>query len=103
MLEVYRIGNLSEIDVADNDDALKEDDPWINEPQRNRALIVTCTTPFNAETPLLLLAENFITHNELFYIRYQLVWVYVVRHQGVCLYPFLSKSHFLLEGYLLNF
>jgi hypothetical protein len=37
MLEDYRIGNLNEVDVAENE-AMEEDDPWVNEPRRHPAL-----------------------------------------------------------------
>jgi sulfite oxidase len=68
MLEDYRIGNLSEDDAVSNqvDDG---DNPWAHEPRRHAALKSTSETPFNAETPLLLLSDHFITPNELFYVR----------------------------------
>ncbi len=68
MLEDYRIGNLNLTDVEENASVV-EDDPWVNEPRRHRALNAASKTPFNAETPLPVLADNFITPNELFYVR----------------------------------
>ena len=68
MLEDYRIGNLNLTDVEENASVV-EDDPWVNEPRRHKALNAASKTPFNAETPLPVLADNFITPNELFYVR----------------------------------
>jgi sulfite oxidase len=41
----------------------------VNEPLRHPALLVRSAKPFNAEIPPSLLAESFITPNELFYVR----------------------------------
>lgn len=64
MLEKYRIGNLKPEDQTSVED---QEDPYSNEPQRDRALMPRAQTPFNAEPPLSILVENFITPTEYFY------------------------------------
>lgn len=66
LLELYRIGNLNPDDKISTDDM---GSPWANEPKRHPVLKPASNRPFNAEPPLKLLAENFITPNEFFYIR----------------------------------
>ncbi len=69
-LEQYRIGNLHPDDVKENEELAKTSDPYLMEPKnRNPGLIVNSAKPFNAETPLKILAENFYTPNEWFYVR----------------------------------
>ncbi|KAJ3650303.1 hypothetical protein Zmor_022000 [Zophobas morio] len=67
ILETLRIGNVSKEDsqqlVADMSD------PYSTDPQRHAALKPASVKPFNAETPPFLLVEQFITPNELFYVR----------------------------------
>ncbi|XP_048474850.1 sulfite oxidase, mitochondrial isoform X2 [Rhincodon typus] len=67
ILEEYRIGELSPEDqkrtVGD------VDDPYGNEPLRHPVLKVNSLKPFNAEPPLELLSENYITPNEIFFKR----------------------------------
>lgn len=64
MLEKYRIGNLKSEDQIS---ISNQGDPYANEPQRHPALIPRAKTPFNAEPPLSILVENFITPIEYFY------------------------------------
>jgi len=45
------------------------DDPYANEPKRHPILKVHSQKPFNAEPPVSLLVDNFITPTELFYVR----------------------------------
>lgn len=67
MLEQYRIGNLS---LQDRGLAIENmDDPFASDPLRHPILKPSSVKPFNAEPPLELLVENFITPNELFFIR----------------------------------
>ena len=66
LLERFRIGNLSERDVHVVD---KGSGPFANEPVRHPSLNVKTTAPFNAETPLMLIADSFYTPNDLFYVR----------------------------------
>ncbi|XP_076258042.1 sulfite oxidase [Rhynchophorus ferrugineus] len=67
ILETLRIGNLKKEDLKSLVDDM--DDPYANEPRRHIALKPASKKPFNAELSPLLLCENFITPNELFYVR----------------------------------
>ncbi|XP_017009831.2 sulfite oxidase, mitochondrial [Drosophila takahashii] len=67
LLEGFRIGNLEGELVATVDDELGS--PWSQEPQRHALLKPASKRPFNAEPPIGLLAEQFYTPNELFYVR----------------------------------
>lgn len=69
LLEEYRIGNLHEEDVKENDILAQATDPYILEPRRNPGLSVLSMKPFNAETPLEVLADHFYTPNDWFYVR----------------------------------
>ena len=72
LLEQYRIGNLKQEDVlsaSNTSDASSSNDPFGNEPRRHAALNVKTQKPFNAETPLALIADSFYTPNDLFYVR----------------------------------
>uniref|UniRef100_A0A1I7VJP0 sulfite oxidase n=1 Tax=Loa loa TaxID=7209 RepID=A0A1I7VJP0_LOALO len=68
ILEELRIGNLDERDimVIEHKD---ENDPYCDDPKRHPALIVKSEKPFNAETPVELIMDNFYTPNDLFYVR----------------------------------
>lgn len=66
LLEKYRIGNLRKEDQVSTED---QGDPYANEPQRSPLLVPKSKTPFNAEPPLNLLVDNFITPVEYFYVR----------------------------------
>ncbi|KAK5650552.1 hypothetical protein RI129_001581 [Pyrocoelia pectoralis] len=67
ILEKMRIGNVSEKDAGES---IKDmSDPYDNDPKRHPILKPASLKPFNAEAPLSLLAENFISPNELFYVR----------------------------------
>ncbi|KAJ8920501.1 hypothetical protein NQ315_005370 [Exocentrus adspersus] len=67
ILETYRIGNLQKDEIG----ALSDDmsDPYGKEPIRHPILQPASIKPFNAECPPSLLIENFITPNEIFYVR----------------------------------
>ena len=67
LLERLRIGNLDEKDVQKS--ASESSGPFANEPKRHPSLNVKTMTPFNAETPLELIADSFYTPNDLFYVR----------------------------------
>eukprot|EP00127_Corallochytrium_limacisporum_P003041 Clim_evm88s144 gene=Clim_evmTU88s144 len=76
LIEEHRIGNLHESARKQFDEELKKsasaggDDPvYGHEPKRHIALAVKSAKPFNAETPGELLADKFITPNDLFYVR----------------------------------
>lgn len=70
ILEELRIGNVS---PADFDKLTRESPtksgPYANDPQRSPVLKINTHTPFNAETPPILLAESFITPNDIFFVR----------------------------------
>lgn len=66
LLENYRIGNLKAGDQQSTED---QGNPYANEPERSPLLVPKSVTPFNAEPPLSLLVENFITPAEFFYVR----------------------------------
>lgn len=66
LLETFRIGNISPDDKVDTNDMTSV---WANEPRRHPLLNPASKQPFNAEPPLTLLAENFITPTEFFYVR----------------------------------
>eukprot|EP01083_Nonionella_stella_P216485 778079_1 len=70
ILEKLRIGNLKHEagDLPSGD----LDDPFRNDPTRLPALKVLKDKPFNAETPIELIPDNFLTPNELYYIRHHL-------------------------------
>ena len=44
-------------------------DPYAADPKRHPALVINNPRPFNAETPLSIITDSFITPNELFYVR----------------------------------
>ncbi|XP_035231745.1 sulfite oxidase-like isoform X2 [Stegodyphus dumicola] len=67
MLEEYRIGNLR---VEDRGQDIKNmEDPFATDPRRHPILKPRSTKPFNAEPPMELLVENFLTPNEIFFVR----------------------------------
>lgn len=67
-------------------------DPYAKDPARHPALIVRSAKPYNAETPPAVVADNFVTPNDLFYIR---------NHLPV---PTVDAKDYVLEitGYLIN-
>ncbi|KAH8289342.1 hypothetical protein KR054_004032 [Drosophila jambulina] len=67
LLEGFRIGNLEGVELTAADDELGS--PWAHEPPRHALLKPASKRPFNAEPPIGLLAEQFLTPNELFYVR----------------------------------
>ncbi|XP_076457669.1 sulfite oxidase-like [Babylonia areolata] len=64
--EQYRIGNITE---RVGSEVVSGDDPYAKEPVRSPILIPSSRKPFNAEPPSQLLAEKFLTPNDLFYVR----------------------------------
>lgn len=66
MLEEYRIGNLSKEDQKVHKN---QNDPFANEPYRFPIFRVNSAKPFNAEPPLSVLTDSFITPNNMFYVR----------------------------------
>lgn len=70
-LDGMRIGNLAKADREERarKPAVDADDPFGNEPVRHPALKVNSAKPFNAECPLELITESYITPNALFFVR----------------------------------
>jgi len=66
MLSEFKIGTLSPEDMSK---AVDLDDPFANEPTRLPLFRVNAQKPFNAEPPPKVVADSFITPNELFYVR----------------------------------
>jgi sulfite oxidase len=66
MLEELRIGNITE---RPKEETLDKNDPYANEPKRHPALRPSSSKPFNAEPPPAILRDNFITSNDLFFVR----------------------------------
>lgn len=60
-----------ELDQADSSASESGDvyDPFANDPVRNPMLIVHTRKPFNAETPSQLIGKDFLTPNEVFFVR----------------------------------
>lgn len=67
MLEKFRIGSLHE---KDRGQAVKDlEDPYAADPKRHPALRPTSVKPFNAEPPLSILVDSYITPSDVFYVR----------------------------------
>ena len=66
VLMPLRIGTLNPDEPKIKDD----DDPYANEPERHPALVVRKIKPFNAESPIELLTESYLTPNALWYTRH---------------------------------
>lgn len=64
--ETLRIGNITEVSV---DETTNTDDPYANEPKRSPLLIPSSKKPFNAEPSPELLVDNFVTPNDIFFVR----------------------------------
>lgn len=67
LLREFKVGELSP-DEAPSAPAASQD-PFAGDPPRHPGLRVSSQKPFNAETPAELLAERFLTPNELFFTR----------------------------------
>uniref|UniRef100_A0A0N5BRX7 sulfite oxidase n=1 Tax=Strongyloides papillosus TaxID=174720 RepID=A0A0N5BRX7_STREA len=72
ILESHRIGTMDKEDfkkLNERSSETSENDPYGKDPKRHPALIVNSHKPFNAETPPSLLNDNFLTPNDLFFVR----------------------------------
>lgn len=58
LLETFRIGNLNEDEQVGTKDL---HDPWCSEPKRHPILKPASAKPFNAEPPITILTDSFIT------------------------------------------
>ncbi|XP_052824361.1 sulfite oxidase [Octopus bimaculoides] len=68
ILETYRIGNFKP-DEEDSKKPRDVNDPYANDPKRHPALIPSSMKPFNAEPPVEILTEKFVTPKEIFFVR----------------------------------
>eukprot|EP00457_Paulinella_chromatophora_P004819 gb/GEZN01004832.1/.p1 GENE.gb/GEZN01004832.1/~~gb/GEZN01004832.1/.p1 ORF type:complete len:582 (-),score=112.97 gb/GEZN01004832.1/:149-1873(-) len=68
-LSRLRIGRLPEEEVVQQNVQLDVEDPFYSEPTRHPGLTVLTDRPFNAETPISLIPEHFLTPTDLFYVR----------------------------------
>ena len=66
ILPPLRIGTLH----PDEERIIDTSDPYANDPERHPALVVRKQKPFNAESPLTFMCENYLTPNELWYCRH---------------------------------
>ena len=68
ILESYRVGNIDPADVLPNPN-VSSTPLYAYEPKRHPALVVNSSEPFNAEPPSALLMTDFITPNDIFFVR----------------------------------
>ena len=66
LLEKYRIGSWEPDEESDVNNNYS---PYIDEPERDGGLLIHSVEPFNAETPLHLLVNNYLTPNRYWYVR----------------------------------
>lgn len=66
MLEGLRIGNITE---RPKEESVDMNDPYAKDPKRHPALVPRSSKPFNAEPPPAILLDNFLTPNDLFFVR----------------------------------
>ncbi|XP_046332499.2 sulfite oxidase-like [Haliotis rufescens] len=66
ILEKHRIGNIV---LVEDKSKGKTNDPYANDPKRSPVLIPSSSRPFNGEPPTTILVDNYITPNELFFVR----------------------------------
>ena len=71
ILSEYRIGRLDDASIAAKKAQASTDsnDPYAKDPARHPLLHPNTRKPFNAEPPPALLADEFLTPNELFFVR----------------------------------
>ena len=90
ILEEWRIGNITPEDRGKIQAESHKEGPYANDPQRTPILKINTKEPFNAETPTVLLDNEFITPNNLFFVR---------NHLPV---PQVDPNKFVLEVEVLN-
>lgn len=81
ILESLRIGNIIEVSTKKSKEA---GDPYRADPERSPVLIPSSEKPYNAEPPLEMLADVFLTPNHLFFVRNHLP-VPCMKLEGYCL------------------
>ncbi|KAM9408581.1 sulfite oxidase, mitochondrial [Pholidichthys leucotaenia] len=68
ILSEYKVGELSGEDQR-KQQAVKSSDPYASDPDRHPALRINSLKPFNAEPPLEILADSYITPSAIFFTR----------------------------------
>mmetsp|Transcript_28948 Transcript_28948/g.84853 ORF Transcript_28948/g.84853 Transcript_28948/m.84853 type:complete len:537 (-) Transcript_28948:164-1774(-) len=66
MLKAMQIGVLDPSEVLD---VVDENDPYASDPQVSDALIMHSKKPLQAETPLAIITDSWLTPNDLFFVR----------------------------------
>ncbi|CAM1508567.1 Fc.00g054150.m01.CDS01 [Cosmosporella sp. VM-42] len=75
ILSQFHIGYIDSADLVDGLPAQEQiEDPFSDDPERHPALITRTAKPRNAETPEEAMETDFLTPNELFYVRNHM-WV----------------------------
>lgn len=75
ILAQYQIGFIDNADLVDGRPPAEQiEDPFRDDPARDPRLLTMTLKPRNAEAPMEELGENFITPNEIFYVRNHM-WV----------------------------
>ena len=69
ILEEWRIGNITPGDRGKTQAESHKEGPYANDPERTPILKINMKEPFNAETPTVLLDNEFTTPNNLFFVR----------------------------------
>ena len=69
ILEELRIGNIDPEDMKADKKVIDLKDPYSSDPDRHPAMRINSAKPFNSEPPPELLIDNYITPNELFFVR----------------------------------
>lgn len=70
ILEEWRVGNVDPADRGKREaEGHQKEGPYANDPERTPILKINTKEPFNAETPTVLLDDEFITPNNLFFVR----------------------------------
>ena len=69
MLEELRIGNIDPADRGKKQAESQKEGPYANDPKRTPILKINTKEPFNAETPTILLDNEYLTPNNLFFVR----------------------------------
>jgi sulfite oxidase len=68
-MEEYRIGNLSPEEAAEASKSMVFGDMFETDPVRHPDLLHCTEKPFNGEPSIELLTKDYITPNEIFYVR----------------------------------
>ena len=77
-MEGYRIGSLSPEEAVKAKDLVSFGDMFENDPCRDPNLLPCTQKPFNGEPRIDLLTRDYITPNELFYVRNHLGMYFLV-------------------------